>query len=76
MNIVFAAQAEADLDGIAAAIAMDSPARAVSFIRELRQRCESLAEMPNRFQLLPRYADKGVRRCVRHSILSRRRRED
>ena len=64
MIVVFTESAEVDLVEITANIAEDSPRRAVSFVRELRQRCEALAEMPNRYQLLPHYESKSVRRCV------------
>jgi toxin ParE1/3/4 len=39
-------QAEHDLDDIKRYIARDNPRRALSFIRELRQSCERLAENP------------------------------
>ena len=64
MNVVFSKEALDDLDRIAAGIAADSPKRAVSFLRELRQGCEGLADMPRRFQLVPRYEHTGVRRRV------------
>jgi plasmid stabilization system protein ParE len=64
MNVVFTSEARNDLDRIAAAIAEESPKRAVIFINELRQYCEGLADMPNRFQLVPRYEHTGVRRRV------------
>ena len=64
MTVVFSKEASDDLDLIAAEIAEDSPKRAVSFIRELRQHCEGLADMPRRFQLVPRYEHGGVRRRV------------
>jgi plasmid stabilization system protein ParE len=62
--VVFSREALDDLDRIAAAIAEESPKRAVSFLRELRQGCEGLADMPRRFQLVPRYEHAGVRRRV------------
>lgn len=64
MIVIFAGEAKAELDHIAATIAMGSAARAVSFTRELRECCEGLADMPNRFQLVPRYEHKGIRRRV------------
>lgn len=64
MNVVFSGAAKAELERIAATIAETSPARAVRFVKELRQRCEGLADMPYRFQLVPRYEHSGVRRRV------------
>jgi plasmid stabilization system protein ParE len=36
--------------------------RAVSFVRELRQSCDGLADMPRAFPLVPRYEVFGIRR--------------
>jgi toxin ParE1/3/4 len=47
--------AEADLEGDY--IARDNPARALTFVRELRQRCERIAQMPRVAPLRP---DLGV----------------
>lgn len=55
-------EAEADLEHIGNYIARDNPRRALSFIIELVELCERLAEMPNRFPLVPRYGHMGVRR--------------
>jgi toxin ParE1/3/4 len=62
VNVVFSQEALDDLDRIAAGVAEDSPKRAVSFLHELRQGCEGLADVPRRFQLVPRYEHSGVRR--------------
>jgi toxin ParE1/3/4 len=67
--VVFAKEALDDLDRIAATIAEENPKRAVGFIRELRQRCEGLADMPHRFQLVPRYEREGVRRRIAGNYL-------
>ncbi|MFN3818351.1 type II toxin-antitoxin system RelE/ParE family toxin [Blastomonas sp.] len=64
MIIQFTAEAERDLDDIAHYIAADNPARAVSFLAELRARCHSLAAFPKRFPLVSRYARHGIRQCV------------
>jgi plasmid stabilization system protein ParE len=64
MIVIFSEEAKVDLEGISTTIAEDSPARALSFVRELRQRCEGLANMPHRFQLVPTYEHTGVRRHV------------
>ena len=39
-------QAEIDLEEIGDYIALDNPKRAVSFVREIRQHCEKIAEGP------------------------------
>lgn len=62
MNVVISAAAEADLEAIADWIAQHSPLRALSFVQELRQECRSLADAPERYALIPRYAHIGIRR--------------
>lgn len=57
-------EAERDLERIGDHIARDNPVRAVTFLRELRDKCLGLAEMPERFPLVPRYEAVGVRRRV------------
>lgn len=55
------AEAEYDLETIGDYIARDSPARALNFLQELRSKCLGLADMPERFPLVPRYEATGVR---------------
>ncbi len=62
MIVHLSAEAEQDLERIADYIALDNPARAVSFLQELRSKCLALADMPERFPLVPRYEASGVRR--------------
>lgn len=62
MIVHFSAEAEHDLEAIGDYIARDNPARAISFLRELREQCLGLADMPQRFPLVPRYEAAGVRR--------------
>ena len=62
-------EAEHDLERIADYIAQDSPIRAVSFVRELRERCERLAEMPRAWPLVPRHEKSGIRRRVHGNYL-------
>ncbi len=64
MIVELTREAERDLERIGDYIARDNPARAVTFLRELRDKCLSLAEMPERFPLVPRYEAVGVRRRV------------
>ncbi|MGL5363927.1 MAG: type II toxin-antitoxin system RelE/ParE family toxin [Bosea sp. (in: a-proteobacteria)] len=69
MKLVIAAQAEADLEQIADYIAADSPVRALSFVRELRQSCMSLLEWPESHSLVPRHEAAGIRRRVHGNYL-------
>jgi plasmid stabilization system protein ParE len=69
MIVVIADEAEADLERIGDVIANASPARAISFVSELRQCCEGLSDMPERFRLVPRYERGGIRRRVHGNYL-------
>ena len=69
MNVRLTAEAEADLERIADTIARDNPPRALTFVHELRAACLGLAEFPERFPLVPRYADHGVRHRVHGNYL-------
>lgn len=62
MNVFITEAAASDLQAIGDFIAARNPARAISFVRELVEQCERLADMPLRFQLVPRYAHLGIRR--------------
>lgn len=62
MIVVLTTEAESDLELIGDYIAQDNPGRALTFIRDLREQCEALADFPNRFPLVPRYEANGVRR--------------
>ncbi len=62
MKVELSAEAEGDLEAIGDHIAQDSPARAISFLRELREKCSGLADMAETFPLVDRYAALGVRR--------------
>lgn len=69
MILEFSSEAESDLEQIADYIAQDNPRRALSFIRELRSKCEDLVESPNGFALVPRYEHHGIRRRVHGNYL-------
>jgi len=60
--VVITAEAEADLDQIAAYVAERSPQGALKLIHELRDRCESLADAPRGYPLVRRYEHFGIRR--------------
>ena len=64
MIVRFSAEAEADLEHIADHIAQDNPRRALTFVQELRAACLGLAEFPERFALVARYAERGIRHRV------------
>lgn len=69
MIVHISAEAEQDLESIADYIARDNPARAISFIQELRIKCLGLVDLPEGFPLLPGYEAHGVRRRVHRSYL-------
>jgi toxin ParE1/3/4 len=69
MGVVLSGEAEADLERIADRIAQDNPSRALSFAKELRERCETLADFPEGFPLVSRYAHHGIRRRVHGAYL-------
>lgn len=62
MRVVFSEAAEADLEDIGDYIAKDSARRAVTYVQELRECTQSLTVFPERFQLVPRYEHRGIRR--------------
>lgn len=69
MIVRLSAEAERDLEDIGDHIARDNPARAVSFVQELRAACLGLAAFPERFPLVPRYEIEGVRHRVHGNYL-------
>ncbi|WP_109366661.1 type II toxin-antitoxin system RelE/ParE family toxin [Ochrobactrum soli] len=64
MIVEFTREAEGDLEQIADYIAQDNPRRALSFLQELRNTCEKLADNPLAFPLVPRYESQRIRRHV------------
>lgn len=62
-------EAENDLEQIADYIAEHNPQRALSFIRELRSKCEELVDVSNGFAFVPRYEHHGIRRRVHGNYL-------
>ncbi len=69
MIVHLSAEAEHDLEAIGDFIARDNPARAVIFLEDLRSKCQGLADMPERFPLVARYAATGVRQRVHGDYL-------
>ncbi len=62
MKVVLTARAVADLIRIGRFIQQDNPARAVTFVAELEHRCETLADLPHGFPLVPGREASGIRR--------------
>lgn len=69
MKVVLTDEALADLEAIADYIARDNPSRARSFVAELLAKARGLADMPEAFPLVPRYASLGIRRRVHGNYL-------
>jgi len=69
MKVIFAPTAKLDLLKIGERIRPDNPARAVTFVDELVDRCYTLTDSPRRYPLVPRYEHWGIRRCVHGDYL-------
>lgn len=69
MILEFSSEAENDLEQIADYVAQDDPRRALSFVRELRSKCEGLLDAPNSFAFVPRFEHHGVRRRIHGKYL-------
>jgi addiction module RelE/StbE family toxin len=69
MRIVITEAAMADLVEIGEFIRPHNPAKAASFIIDLLQHCEALADMARSFPLVPRYEQHGIRRTVHRDYL-------
>lgn len=62
MKVTLSTRAVRDLEAIRDYIAQDNPARAISFVQELRDTARRLDDMPRVFPLVPRYEQHGIRR--------------
>ena len=62
MQVVFTVQAEHDLEEIGDYIAADNPSRAISFVREIRERCATIALSPLSHVARPELGE-GIRTC-------------
>lgn len=69
MKVVITKAAKADLIAIGNFIRPHNPARAATFIEELLDRCEGLADLPRAYPLIPRYEQWGIRRFVHRDYL-------
>jgi toxin ParE1/3/4 len=70
VEVVITAAAKRDLIGIADYIRPHNPGRAASFVEELLDHCQTLAEeLPLRHPLVPRFEHHGIRRGVHADYL-------
>lgn len=69
MIVLLSAEAESDIEAIGDYIAQDDPMRALDFVAALRRRCTGLATMSERFPVVERYTDRGVRKLVHGNYL-------
>jgi toxin ParE1/3/4 len=69
VKVVITDTAIRDLIAIAEYIRPHNPQRASTFVDELLDQCEALAEFPTRHPLVPRYEHHGIRRCVHANYL-------
>lgn len=60
MPCIFSSLAKSDLEEIGDYIARDNPRRAMSFVREIRGRCQKIEDFPEAAQLHPEYGP-GIR---------------
>lgn len=63
MRITISDVAESELEAIGNFIAVDNPTRADSFVLELLDHCQKLAEQPLRYPLISGLEQLGLRRC-------------
>jgi toxin ParE1/3/4 len=52
VKLIFTAEAAADLERIGSWIAQDNPARAITFVQELRQTCAALVPFPSAYPIV------------------------
>lgn len=69
MRVVITEGAKRDLIAIGEEIRREAPTRADPFVQALLDHCEQLADLPRRYPLVPRYEDRGIRRCVHGNYL-------
>jgi len=69
MKVIFAPAAKLDLLNIGEQIRPQNPSRAISFVDELIDHCLTLADLPRRHPLVPRYEQEGIRRCAHGNYL-------
>lgn len=62
MRVIWSPEALADLEDIRDYIAADNRERAVSFVMEIIEVAEGIADMPRAFGLVPRLEQRGIRK--------------
>ena len=69
-NVFFTPEAERDLEEIGDYIAADNPARAVSFVQDIRDRCTKIGNAPLAYAARPELGE-GIRSCPhgRHYLI-------
>jgi toxin ParE1/3/4 len=60
--VVVTVEAESDPEQIATYMAQRSVAIALDLVQDLREKCESLADAPRGYPLVPRHEHLGIRR--------------
>jgi toxin ParE1/3/4 len=68
MRLHVSRQAERDLEEIGDFIALDNPSRALTFVEELRGRCDGLTDFPESHPVRPEFGH-GVRLAVHGKYL-------
>lgn len=61
MKVAWTQAAQADLEEISDYIKTDNPARAASFVNEIVDAGDAIADMPRAFPLVPRLEQRGIR---------------
>lgn len=69
MSVRFTVEAEDDLEHIADWIAHDDPQRALTFVQELRSKCDAIASTPRLYPFVERYERLGVGRRLHGNYL-------
>jgi plasmid stabilization system protein ParE len=69
VKVVLTEKAISDLVRIGRFIQQDNPARAITFVNEIEQRCDTLADMPHAFPLLPGRETSRIRRRAHRNDL-------
>ena len=62
MRVLFTSLADTDLEEIGDYIAQDNPARALTFIQEIRAQCQKIGKSPLAYRARPELGDE-IRSC-------------
>jgi toxin ParE1/3/4 len=69
VKVFFTEAAESDLEAIGDWIAKDNPARAATFVRELRRSCVDIGPRPHTYSFVEHRRNDGIRRKVHRNYL-------